>query len=407
MEEPEKKKHRAPQSGAKAMKKLKGQSKAQNPKGFSVQHTTKAARMVRKTLDKESKKYRMPNVNATATVTYPPPLIVGIVGPPNSGKTTLIRALINQFTNEYIINITGPVTVVIGRKYRMTLIECDCNINSMIDIAKIADLILLTVNMRNGLEMYHFEFINMLQVHGMPRIIPVLNHNDLFKESSAAQAARKRIKQRLWNDLSAKIFVLSRFMKKKSFMVKKDNDGHEIDGEYMPVEVKRLSRLMIVKEPRPSDWRASHSYMLVDRLEDITNPRILNEDPKANRTVSLYGYIRGAPIEASFSNPRVHIPGLGDFPVAECNRQDDPCPTPEQYMNMHSSIEEAIVNKLKKRLSEGERKVSRIARLYFLLLDFVQTILCSFTRYTVQCQKLGVYYLIGTLRTLILVAVII
>lgn len=358
MEEPLKKKHRAPQSGAKALKKSKGETKAQNPRGFSIQHTTKAARKVRKTLDRETKKYHLPNVNAKAPVDFAPPLIVGIVGPPRSGKSTLLRSLIQHFGRKYCPIITGPVTAVVGKKYRMTFIECDCNINSMIDIAKVADLILLTVNVKNSLEMYHFEFINMLQVHGMPRVIPVLNHLDEFKQSSSSCAIRKRIKQRLWTDLSAKIFLLSRFMKKKFHQRKKEVNDNEIDGEYMQAEIQRLARLMVVKVPRPSDWRNGHPYMLVDRLEDVTNPRILSEDEKASRTISLYGYVRGAPIEATFSNPLVHIPGLGDFPVAECTRQEDPCPAPSQSIMMSESKEEALEAKLKKRLSEGERRVS-------------------------------------------------
>ncbi len=215
MDEPEKKKHRAPQSGAKAVKKSKvdGSTKAQNPKGFSVQHTTKAARRVRKTLDRETKKYHLPNT--TAEIELTPPLVVGIVGPPRSGKSTLLRALIKHFGRQLVPTVTGPITVVVGKKFRMTFIECDCNINSMIDVAKVADLVMLVVNVRKGLEMYHFEFINMMQAHGMPRVIPVLNHLDQFKESSASRALRKKIKQRLWTDLTAKIFLLSRFIPKK------------------------------------------------------------------------------------------------------------------------------------------------------------------------------------------------
>lgn len=218
MEEPEKKKHRAPQVGAKALKRLKttSSSKAQNPKGFAVQHTTKAARRVRKTLDLETKKYHLPNNNATVPVDVSPPLIAAIVGPPRCGKSTLLRSLIKHFGRQVVPIITGPITVVVGKRFRITLIECDCNINSMIDIAKIADLVLLVVDVQRGLEMYHFEFINMLQVHGMPRVIPVLNHLDQFKESSSSRALRKIIKQRLWTDLSAKIFLLSRFIPKKS-----------------------------------------------------------------------------------------------------------------------------------------------------------------------------------------------
>lgn len=133
---------------------------------------------------------------------------------------------------------------------------------------------------------------------------------------------------------------------------------------------------MVVKTPRPSDWRLGHPYMLIDRLEDVTNPRILYENQKADRDISLYGWVRGAPIEASFSNPLVHIPGLGDFPISECTRQPDPCPTPAQIVQGSTSTEEAIEMKMKKRLSEGERKVkfaSGFLSGHFILLLFFVT----------------------------------
>ena len=52
-----------------------------------------------------------------------------------------MRSLIKNFTRQKLTDIRGPVTIVSGRKRRITFIECRNDINSMIDVAKIADLV--------------------------------------------------------------------------------------------------------------------------------------------------------------------------------------------------------------------------------------------------------------------------
>lgn len=57
---------------------------------------------------------------------------------------------------------------------------------------------------------------------------------------------------------------------------------------------------------RPLDWRSAHPYVVADRMEDLTNPEEIRKSSKCDRTISLYGYVRGAHL-----NPGsyVHIPG--------------------------------------------------------------------------------------------------
>lgn len=51
----------------------------------------------------------------------------------------------------------------------------------MVDAAKVADLVLLLVDASFGFEMETFELLNVLQQHGMPRVMGVLTHLDSFK----------------------------------------------------------------------------------------------------------------------------------------------------------------------------------------------------------------------------------
>ena len=41
-------------------------------------------------------------------------------------------------------------------------------------------------------------------------------------------------------------------------------------------------------------------------MEDLTPPEQIRQNPKSNRTVSLYGYMRGIPMN---KNSFIHLPG--------------------------------------------------------------------------------------------------
>jgi hypothetical protein len=69
------------------------------------------------------------------------------------GKTTLVKSLVRRYTKHTLSEVKGPVTLVSGKKRRLTLIECNNDLNSMIDIGKIADLVLLMIDASFGFEM--------------------------------------------------------------------------------------------------------------------------------------------------------------------------------------------------------------------------------------------------------------
>jgi ribosome biogenesis protein BMS1 len=58
-----------------------------------------------------------------------------------------------------LTEIKGPITVVSGKKRRLTFMECSNDMNSMIDIAKIADLVLLMIDASFGFEMVRYRFV--------------------------------------------------------------------------------------------------------------------------------------------------------------------------------------------------------------------------------------------------------
>ncbi|XP_037546650.1 ribosome biogenesis protein BMS1 homolog [Nematolebias whitei] len=316
--EKKQKKHQQKHSGPKAEKKKvkkQGASKEEderkrNPKAFTVQSAVRMAKTFYRAQDLKTKKHHIPLVDRTPL--EPPPVVIAVVGPPKVGKSTLIRCLVKNFIRQKLSNICGPVTVVSGKKRRLTFMECNNDINTMIDLAKVADLVLMLIDASFGFEMETFEFLNICQVHGFPRIMGVLTHLDSFKTNKTLRKTKKKLKHRFWTEVyqGAKLFYLSGM----------------VYGEYQTQEVKNLGRFISVMKFRPLVWQTSHPYVLVDRMEDLTDPEKIRTDPKCDRTVSLYGYLRGAHLK---NRSHIHIPGVGDFQVSDVVFLPDPCPLPE------------------------------------------------------------------------------
>lgn len=285
--------------------------KQRNPKAFAFNSAVRAERRFRRKQDLDTKKQHVPSVDRTPI--EPPPIVVTVVGPPKVGKSTLINNLIKLFTRVPLTEIKGPVTIVIGKKRRVTFIECNNDISSMIDLAKVTDLVLLLCDASFGFEMEIFEFLNICQVHGMPRIMGILTHLDMIKNNKTLKTTKKTLKHRFWTEVypGAKLFYLSGIL----------------HGEYLRNEIKNLGRFISVMKFRPLQWRSQHSYILGDRYEDLTNQELIRNNPKCDRNISLYGYVRSVPLRKETS---VHIAGLGDLRIHDISYLPDPCPLPEQ-----------------------------------------------------------------------------
>lgn len=65
--------------------------------------------------------------------------------------------------------------------------------------------------------------------------------------------------------------------------------------------------------------------MLADRLEDLTPRELVRTNPNIDRTVTLYGYLRGTNLRET---TKVHVPGAGDLAIKSITKLGDPCPLP-------------------------------------------------------------------------------
>jgi len=199
-----------------------------NPQAFSVANIGRTKRTQQRNLDRSQKKEYVPlSDRRAAEVHETPPSLVVVMGPASVGKSTLIRSLVKLYTNHNLKTVTGPITVVTGKRKRITLLECPNDMAAMLDCAKIADLVLLCVDAKFGFEMETFEFLNVLQTHGFPKVMGVFTHLDQFRTTKNLRKTKKLLKHRFWTEIydGAKMFYFSGV----------------INGKYLKNEVKQLS----------------------------------------------------------------------------------------------------------------------------------------------------------------------
>jgi ribosome biogenesis protein BMS1 len=203
-----------------------------NHKAFGVANIGRTKRNIQRILDRSQKKEYVPLTDRRVhAAEEAPPAVVVVMGPQGVGKSTLIRSLVKLYTNNNLKTITGPITVVTGKNKRMTFLECPSgDTAAMLDCAKVADLVLLCVDAKFGFEMDTFEFLNVLQTHGFPKVMGVFTHLDSFKTAKSIRQAKKLLKHRFWTEIyeGAKMLYFSGV----------------IGGKYLKNEVKQLSLFM-------------------------------------------------------------------------------------------------------------------------------------------------------------------
>lgn len=208
----------------------------------------------------------------------------------------MIRSLIKHYTKHKVDEIAGTITLRSNKKQRITIIECPTDITAMIDLAKVADIVLLVIDASLSFEMETFEFLSLLKCHGFPNVMGVLTHLDYFRDNKQLRKTRKKFKKRFEYEVSgnSKLFPMSKWEK----------------GTYPKIEVAKLARYIGTAKPPAFPWRSSHPYLLADRWQTVEDG---NYKPDDEVNVAFYGYVRGSSYRV---NGKIHLVGLGDYQIA-------------------------------------------------------------------------------------------
>ncbi|KAI3934411.1 hypothetical protein MKW92_027505 [Papaver armeniacum] len=212
----------------------------------------------------------------------PPPFVVLVQGPPNVGKSLLIKSLVNYFDPMKDITNSPNIIITADKKRRLQFVECPDDIDAMIDAAKYADLVLFLVDANYGFE----------------AVTGVLTHLDQLKDDT-----KLKTEERLQDFFRTEIYQGA---------ITYNLSGLQ-DDLYNMEDVQVLAEHILTHQLHLSSRRMAQPYVLVDRFEDAN----------CGRNISLYGYLRGCDIK---SGTKVHIAGLGDFHLAGVRSTTDPFP---------------------------------------------------------------------------------
>ncbi|MCL7038513.1 hypothetical protein MKW94_014553 [Papaver nudicaule] len=257
-----------------------------------------------------------PEVSAAAAVDHtveeeePPPYVIVVHGPSKAGKSLLIKSLAENYPEDVKLYKQGLVTIISGEQRRIQFVECPNHVKSMHDAARYADAVILLIDAQVGLERADTVslLIDVLRVHGMAKVMGVLTSLDMFKNAEEQTKTKEHI-MNFWTGTyeGARLFCLS---------------GLE-HGMYLKHEIHELGSFISQMDFHPLSWRAAKFYVVVDHFEDVTRPERVHMDNRCNRDVVFYGYLRGCDIK---KGAKVHINGVGDFPLFSVTSLIDPCP---------------------------------------------------------------------------------
>ncbi|ELR18877.1 uncharacterized protein ACA1_037110 [Acanthamoeba castellanii str. Neff] len=240
-----------------------------------------------------------------------PPKIIGIISLGANADTKAARSmLLAEASSPISAERVGPITANFPAfKQRMTLFEAPRDIEAVLDIAKVADILLLVIPADGGVDATGEAFLSAVKAQGMPSLLVALQGLAAVPQKNRADI-KKQIKE----------FAEFHF---PDFDRVLPLDTADEATQVMRFLSNLRVRQVLSRERRP--------YLLVDSLhfEPTGVQPSAASGPFAESTtipvgiLKVSGYLRGGPLSA---NDLVHLPDFGDFQMSQIDGTPDPHP---------------------------------------------------------------------------------
>ncbi|CAM9533403.1 unnamed protein product, partial [Choristocarpus tenellus] len=206
-------------------------------------------------------------------------------------------------------------------KQRFTFLTPDRDAQSVLEFAKVADLLLVVLPLQGGKEDCVDEegemMLSTLKAMGLPAVVGLMQGLDRLGQQEG-KGKRHQVEMRKWGQ---------RFFDTEFAGLAKVVDASN------PVQVLRA---LTTTPARTVHWRSMRSYMLADRAEEVISSSSGNGDDCDDNmgtadntcTVRLRGYIRGRPLGV---NQLIHLRDAGAFRLRQIRAAMEPCPLKLQH----------------------------------------------------------------------------
>ncbi|GFR85009.1 pre-rRNA-processing protein TSR1 homolog [Elysia marginata] len=227
-----------------------------------------------------------------------PPRLVVLISLNASVDTNAVVDLLKEADLSSDVNISEQLNVHVSAgklKKRISVVNPEYgNLQSLLDAAKVADVFVFLVG-ESGMDRYGEHCLASVMGQGVPA--------HLFVSQGLTNLSKKR---------------LTDSKKRIEKQIEKNFPGEKARTLDSWQDAQVLWRQITNLAEKTIHFREQRPYLLSEKIEFE-----LNKQTAEVGTLKLSGYLRGSALDV---NQLVHLPGWGDFQMAQIDQMDDPYP---------------------------------------------------------------------------------